>query len=144
MTGLKIRKMELADVKSIARIDQKITKKNRSLMWKSIVRKYLRLDGESCLVAELDGDVIGFMLGSIKDWMFGVEKVGWVETIGVDPKFMGQGIGKKMGEKLFAFFKKNDVTEVHTLARWDSSDVLAFFKSLGFSPSDLISLRKKL
>jgi N-acetylglutamate synthase-like GNAT family acetyltransferase len=113
-------------------------------MWKSIVNKYLKLNRDSCLVAEQDGIVVGFMLGSVKDWMFGVEKVGWIETLGVDPEFMGQGIGKMMGKALFAYYKKNGVTEVHTLARWDSSDVLAFFKSLGFSPSDFISLRRRL
>jgi ribosomal protein S18 acetylase RimI-like enzyme len=136
--------MKMSDIDAISRIDRKITKRDRKAMWKSLVLKYLKLDGKCCLVAELDGTVIGFMFGSIKDWMFGVEKVGWIETLGVDPEFMGQGLGKKMGEELFAYFRKNGVTEVHTLARWDSSDVLAFFKSLGFSPSDFISLRRKL
>ena len=144
MSGLRIRKMRAGDVDSIAKIDRKITRKDRSAMWKSIVNKYLKLNKDSCLVAEQDGIVVGFMLGSVKDWMFGVEKVGWIETLGVDPEFMGQGIGKKMGKALFEYFKKNGVTEVHTLARWDSSDVLAFFKSLGFSPSDFISLKRRL
>ena len=57
---------------------------------------------------------------------------------------MGQGIGKKLGRKLLGDFKRRGIKQVFTAVPWDSSDLLAFFKSLGFERSEFINLQRRL
>jgi len=94
----------------------------------------------TCLVAEKDATVAGFIIGSIKEWGFGVERSGWIEMIEVDPKLMGMGIGKTLGEAIIQFFKDENIENVYTSVKWDGGDLIAFFKSIGFDKSNFINL----
>lgn len=138
--------MKRKDIPAVMRIDEKITRtrKERKKLWKAELETNLRENPRSCLVADLNSRIVGFMFGSIREWMFGIEKNGWIESLGVDPEFMGKGIGKKLGQALLNYFEKEGVQAVHTVAPWDSGDLLAFFKALGFDRSALISLTKTL
>ena len=139
-----IRPMTKQDFESVAQIQENITKINVSPQLENILRGYMEKDQEACLVAEDEGIVVGYVIGDIKDWGFGLEKSGWLEILGVHPKYMGQGIGKALGRQLMGHFKAKNIKNVYTAVRWDSGDLLAFFKSIGFDRSDLINLEKKL
>ena len=73
---------------------------------------------------------------------FGEAKSAWIATLGVDPKFMGQGIGANMAQKIFEIYRTEGIESVYTTVRWDSTDLLSFFKTLGFDRSHFINLRK--
>ena len=144
MKGLKIRPLKLHDKKVIFEIQEAITKHKAAKDWAEMVEGYIKNSGDTSLVAELDGKVAGFMLGEIKTYGFGVANSGWIEVIGVHPRYMGIGIGKKLGNELIKNFKKKKVRHIFTSVRWDSGDLVAFFKSIGFQRSDLIHLEKKI
>jgi N-acetylglutamate synthase-like GNAT family acetyltransferase len=55
---------------------------------------------------------------------------------------MGQGIGAGMAQKIFEIYKASGIETVYTSVRWDSTDMLSFFKTLGFDRSKFINLRK--
>jgi len=95
-------------------------------------------------VAELDGTVAGFMISYIMTLGFGIEKSAWIATLGVNPKYMGQGIGAQLSREVFKFYQAEGVHNVYTSVRWDSTDLLSFFKTLGFDRSNFINLRKVL
>jgi ribosomal protein S18 acetylase RimI-like enzyme len=63
---------------------------------------------------------------------------------GVEPKFMGQGIGRRLAREIFQFYKDKDVTDVFTSVRWDYTDILSFFKTVGFQRSEYLHLHKVL
>ena len=75
---------------------------------------------------------------------FGLDKSAWIANLGVDPKFMGQGIGERLAEEIFSFYKQKGIRHIMTSVRWDSVDLLSFFKTLGFDRSNFINLRKTL
>ena len=52
------------------------------------------------------------------------------------------GIGAGMAEELFEYYRNQEVENVYTSVRWDSTDLLSFFKTLGFDRSNFINLRK--
>ena len=133
-----------SDFEDIRKIQEAIMKRPVSDLLENRIREYMKKDPNSCLVAEVEGTVAGFVIGDIKDWGFGVEKSGWLETIGIHPKHMGKGIGKALGEKLLEHFRSRGIKNIYTQARWDSGDLLAFFKSIGFDRSDFINLEKRL
>jgi hypothetical protein len=47
-----------------------------------------------------------------------------------------------MAEELFKFYKDKGIHNIYTSVRWDSTDLLTFFKTLKFDRSDFINLRK--
>jgi ribosomal protein S18 acetylase RimI-like enzyme len=57
---------------------------------------------------------------------------------------MGQGIGAQLSREVFKFYRAEGVHNVYTSVRWDSTDLLSFFKTLGFDRSNFINLRKML
>lgn len=99
---------------------------------------------EDCFVAEIDGNVVGFVIGYSLRGSFGLEKSAWLATVGIDPKFMGQQIGKKLAERALAHYKEQGYKSVHLSVRWDATDLLSFFKTIGFNQSKFINLEKSL
>jgi N-acetylglutamate synthase-like GNAT family acetyltransferase len=106
--------------------------------------------GRSCkgedasLVAEVDGKVIGFMISYVFDGGFGLERSAWIATLGVSPGFMGKGVGSLLAQELMSIYRRRSVKHLFTAVRWDSVDLLSFFKTLGFDRSDFINLGKEL
>jgi L-amino acid N-acyltransferase YncA len=128
MQKVKIRPLELRDKKAIFGIQEAITKHKAAKDWAQMVENYIKKSGDTSLVAEIDGEVAGFMLGDIKTYGFGVANSGWIEVIGVHPRHMGSGIGKQLGNELIKTFKKKKVKHLFTSVRWDSGDLVAFFQ----------------
>jgi ribosomal protein S18 acetylase RimI-like enzyme len=57
---------------------------------------------------------------------------------------MGMGIGARLAEEIFKYYKAQGIDKVYTSVRWDSTDLLSFFKTLGFDRSNFINLRKNI
>ncbi|MFZ0451564.1 MAG: GNAT family N-acetyltransferase [Desulfatiglandaceae bacterium] len=144
MEGLRIRKVEIKDSDDISRIQDVITKSSSSIDFKRILEDHVTKGDDASYVAERDGKVVGYMISYIVLGGFGVEKSAWIATLGVDPKFMGQGIGKKLAEEIFRVYQEKGIQDIFTSVRWDSADLLSFFKTLGFDRSDFINLKKQL
>jgi len=141
---IKIRKIRAKDVPEIVSIQESILQKKISKKWVRTVEDRLRKQGAVGFVASKDGQLVGFLIGEIKGEGFGLEESGWIEMVGVHPRQMGAGIGRILAEKLFAFFKKEGIRDIHTSVRWDAGDMLSFFKAIGFDRSPFINLRKHL
>jgi N-acetylglutamate synthase-like GNAT family acetyltransferase len=99
---------------------------------------------DTSYVAEIKGKVVGFMISYMTYGNFGADRCAWIAMVGVDPKWLGQGIGKRLAEEIFKVYKEKGVTEVFTSVRWDATDILSFFKTLGFERSNFINLWKKV
>jgi ribosomal protein S18 acetylase RimI-like enzyme len=141
---VKIRRLRKKDASDIVRIDAAITKTGSTLDLRRIVGEEVKRATDASFVAEFDGKVVGYMITYITSGNFGLDKCAWIAMFGVDPKHMGRGIGKSLGEEIFEFYKDQGVTDVFTTVKWDSTDLLSFFKTLGFDRSDFINLRKEI
>jgi ribosomal protein S18 acetylase RimI-like enzyme len=140
-----VRKLSSADAPSLERITRAVTGDGLSIDFRSVVQARIAEDGgETSMVAEMDGEVVGYMIAQIIHGGFGLERGAWIVTLGVDPEFMGRGIGKKMALEIFRVFREKGVSFIYTSVRWDSADLLSFFKTLGFDRSDFINLGKPL
>ena len=130
------------DANEISRIYAAITMTAVDQDFKRVVEDHAQSNDEACFVAESDGKVVGFMISYILTAGFGMAKSAWIATLGVDPNCMGQGIGASLAEETFKYYKSQGIENVYTSVRWDSSDMLSFFKTLGFDRSNFINLRK--
>ena len=139
-----IRELRIEDADQISRIQASITQASVTIDFKKIVEGRVKNADEADFITELEGKVVGYMISYILLAGFGIEKSAWIAMFGVDPKFMGRGIGKKLAEAVFDFYKRKGITNIHTSVMWDSTDLLSFFKTLGFDRSEFINLRKVL
>ena len=144
MNKMRIRKLIKEDATQISRIYAAITMQDVDPDFKRVVEDHAQSDDEACFVAESDGKVVGFMISYILTAGFGMNKSAWIATLGVDPNCMGQGIGANLAEEIFKYYKSQGIENVYTSVRWDSTDILSFFKILGFDRSNFINLRKVL
>ena len=147
MTKITVRPMKEKDISQAADIHRKVVREGLGqgidYAIEDLFKSFIKKSPKACIVAEKDNKVAGFIIGCIKEWGFGVERSGWIEMIEVDPKLMGQGIGKTLGEALIRYFKDEGIKEVYTTVRWDSGDLIAFFQSIGFDKSSFINLEFK-
>ena len=145
MAGVKIRPVTELDIESICKIDERITGTYRPEVWEDRVVYYIRRDPDSSQVAEVDGAVVGFMLGEVRGGEFGLEEpTGWVEFFGVDPKAREKGVGRSLIEALFAGFKKRGAKVARTMVANTDTDIDAFIRRMGFAPAPVTALERRL
>jgi ribosomal protein S18 acetylase RimI-like enzyme len=134
--------VKIGDSEDIARIYASIVKRYEEIDFNRIIREQVRNTGMANFVAELMGKVVGFIVSYTLSGGFGIDKSAWIAMVGVDPKFMGKGIGKNLAEEVFRFYRDQGINNIYTSVRWDSTDLLSFFKTLKFDRSDFINLSK--
>ena len=144
MEKVLIRELKIEDAEDITRIHEAITQSPVKINYKRVIEEQVGKSDEASYVAEVKGKVVGYMISYIFYGGFGIEDSAWIAMFGVDPKFMGQGIGKELAKKIFSFYKGKGIRNIYTSVRWDSTDILSFFKTLGFDRSNFINLRKTL
>ncbi len=144
MDEIVIRRLTNDDADEIIRIERAITHTPGELDLKEIVEDHVSRKGDASYVAVLDGKIVGYMISYITTGNFGVNKCAWISILGVDPKYMDQGIGRRLGEEIFEYYREQGISDVFTTVRWDHTDLLSFFKTLGFDRSNFLHLRKRL
>ncbi|MGD8561054.1 MAG: GNAT family N-acetyltransferase [Desulfarculaceae bacterium] len=139
-----LRRMTEDDLAQVVDIHKSITRKEITPRWREMLSSHVDNSEYPGYVAENDGQVVGFIIGEIKVGGFGAELSGWIEVVEVNPDYMGQGIGGALARRLLEHFASEGVLDVLTAVRWDSGDMLAFFKNQGFDRSPFINLQLKL
>lgn len=141
----RIRPLDELDIGGIVRIDEKITGRYRPEIWEQRVGYYLRRDPESSRIAEVDGKVVGFMLGDVRGGEFGIEEPsGWVERFGIDPAYRGRDLGKQLFAAMCEHFHRSGARTVRTLVDGRDAAVAGFLEAIGFQPSALRALERPL
>ena len=145
MNTCRIRKLGIEDADNVRRIFSAITKSNVSIDYPQMIQERVGREGDINIVAEIDGKTVGFMFCEIVSGGFGLfEESAWIVMFGIDPNCMGQGIGKRLAEEIFSLCIKKGIRKIYSSVRWDSVDVLSFFKTLGFDRSNFINLERTL
>ena len=143
---LDIRPLTFGDLDAIVEIDRKVLGKARQDFWKKKIELPDARYPFSGLVAELEGKVIGLIMGEMSGWEFGVpETVGWISTVGVDPDYQHRGVARKLSEEFVRNLKGVGVSIVYTLVNWSDWDLLKFFRAMGFTRGgEMINLELKI
>lgn len=140
-----IRGITLNDAEAIQTIRKAISEDDAGVDFIKVIEQQISEGTDkSSLVAEINGNVVGYMISTSLYAGFGIKKSAWIMAIGVHPDFMGQGIGLKLAEKICDIYRDKGVKNIYSSVLWDSTDVLSFFKKLGFERSEFINLKKKL
>jgi predicted N-acetyltransferase YhbS len=141
-----IRPLVMEDLPDIIQIEKSIFTTRSKSLWENSAKHFIEHgESELRLGAEVEGKLIGFIIGDIRTSEFGLEEtIGWIKVLGISPAFQGKGIGGKLGQQLSENLKKRGVKTIKTFVEWDHGDLITYFKSLGFGRDSMIALVKKL
>ena len=148
MEKITIRLMEAKDYDAVLKIDEKVNKVSRPEYYKLKFEKLVESKDyvPTSLVAEDEkGKIAGFIMGELFRGEYGIsEDRATLDTIGVDPDYQKQGIGKKLIGEFMEHLKTLGVQKVNTLVKWNDAELIPFFSANGFAPSEFINLKKTI
>jgi len=145
LENVKIRPLVENDLDGIVKIDEKVLGESRKDYWERKLESLGTKSAPTSFVAEVEGNVVGFILGDISGWEFGVpDTIGWIDTIGVDPVYQKRGLAKALANELIRSLKAVGVKTIYTLVSWNDWDLLQFFHAMGFNRGDMINLELKI
>jgi predicted N-acetyltransferase YhbS len=143
--NLKIRTLNREDLDAIVEIDEKVLGEKRRNYWERKLELMNSKASQISLIAEVEGRVVGFILGDISGWEFGVpETIGWIDTIGVHPLYQKKGLATALAQELIRNLRGFGVKTIYTLVSWNDWDLLQFFHAMGFTRGDMINLELKI
>jgi N-acetylglutamate synthase-like GNAT family acetyltransferase len=145
MEPVKIRALAYGDLDAIVGIDKAILGKERPEYWSMKIEISENRSPLTSLVAEMNGNVVGFIMGDASGWEYGIPNtVGWIDTIGIHPKYQEKGIARLLFKEMMSNLKKVGVDTIYTFVNWKEWDLLHFFDKMGFQKGDMIQLELKL
>ena len=142
--SIHIRNLEKGDLSFIVNIEERLTGVARSAYWEKRIEisEAIRPHWAS-LIAEVNNQVGGFLLGRAGELEFGLpSSVAWIEIIGVDPAFRGQGIGRALIDRFIESAEEHDVKTVFTLVDSTNQQMADFFKRVGFDQGKMHHFQK--
>lgn len=137
-----IRGMREGDLRKLVDIDRRITGRNRSDYFdRKLEEALVKSDVRVSLVAEQDGKPVGFVMARVDFGEFGrIEPIAVLDTIGVDPDYRNQGIGRALLSQLFMNLMTLRVEGVRTELGWSDRKLISFLDRCGFRPSQRLCL----
>ncbi len=145
LENMKIRPLKKEDLEAIVEIDERVLGENRRSYWERKLELMNNKASQVSLVAEMGGKVVGFILGDVSGWEFGVpDTIGWIDTIGIDPVYQKRGLATALANEVIKNLKAIGVRAVYTLVSWNDWDLLQFFHAMGFTRGDMINLELKI
>ncbi len=144
MDKIKIRVMQEEDMPAVAAIQSQVLNTRRHDYKALKARSMTARSPVMPLVAEVDNQIVGFVMGETSDGEYGVPgSIGWVDSIGVLSDYQRQGVARLLVEELISAMGKVGVCKVYTLVNWHDGDMLRFFDKLGFTHGDMINLERE-
>jgi GNAT superfamily N-acetyltransferase len=86
------------------------------------------------LIAEIDGEPVGFALGMIVDLMqdiFAQEPSGFLADIYVEPFARRHGVGRALVQDLIQWFRSNKITALDWQVSVNNPEGMAFWEAIG-------------
>ncbi|HET7806415.1 MAG TPA: GNAT family N-acetyltransferase [Pseudolabrys sp.] len=141
-----VRSMAEGDLRTLVRIDRRITKRDRAAYFeRKLTEALTESDVRVSLVAELDGVPVGFIMARVDLGEFGrVETTAVIDTIGVDPDYRNRGVGRALISQLLANLGTLRVEKIRTEVDWQDHDLLAYLGRNGFLPSQRLCFDQPL
>lgn len=103
----------------------------------AFMAKQLEAENWHCIISSVDGKDIGYALFFVRDYPENPFRKPYkgihIDQISILPEFKNMGIGRAMMDKIEAFAKKEQATQIE-LTHWElNEDAKGFYAHLGFA-----------
>ncbi|HYQ97024.1 MAG TPA: GNAT family N-acetyltransferase [Candidatus Nitrosocosmicus sp.] len=143
---ISVRNLEKRDLSAIVSLEERQTGIARPAYWEKRIEisEAIRPHWAS-LVAEIDNRVVGFVLGRSGEFEFGLPgTIAWIEIIGVDPAYRGQGIAQELVRQFAESAEDHGIKTIFTLVSNSQDEIQHFFSRLGFVHGKMLHYQKEL
>lgn len=141
--AITVRVMEPEDIPDVMEIDRKAAGR-RAITYQDQIDFFLGGELGLSYVAEIDGKVVGFIMGRILERRYTPYVGAWVEILGLLPDMKRMGIGTRLLGAFLAGCREKGVQDVHAAASVRDTEVKPFLEALGFREGELVNLHKRL
>ena len=147
---VEIREMEIDDLSTVFHLGEKLFTATRVpnlyRTWDEFeVVELFHGDSQYCLVAEAEGEIVGFALGTTISKTRSAWKYGYLVWLGVDPRYQRYSVGRKLFRQLKNLMVDEGVRILLVDTEADNHSALSFFQQLGFgNPEEHIYLSLNL
>jgi ribosomal protein S18 acetylase RimI-like enzyme len=141
---IRVRPMEAMDLDAALAIDRKISGARRAVTYTDLFTGDLGGVLDLSFVAEVDGQIAGFILARRVYVGEPVAEVGLVQIMGVDPDYQRRGIGTMLVEALLQAGQAEKLKSVRIMVNERDSQLQDFFAQMGFKRGQLIDYSKEL
>ena len=140
-----IRPLARGDLAAVVALDAEATGMAKAAYWERLFGAYAPAGANRhAFAAELDGALVGYVLGEVRSWEFGSQPCGWVFAINVARRLQEAGIGTRLLEALCAAFRTDGVATVRTMVARDATLLLSFFRAQGMTAGPFLELEMPL
>jgi hypothetical protein len=140
-----VRPVRRGDLDAVIALDAEETGTPKRDYWRSLFRRYGSEAAERQFLVAVAGDqLMGFVIGEVRDWEFGSPACGWVFAINVSRKHRLGGAGATLLQAICAGFRKAGTRTVRTILARDNTLILSFFRSQGMVAGPFIPLEMSL
>jgi ribosomal protein S18 acetylase RimI-like enzyme len=140
---IRVRPMEPIDIDSVLAIDSKITGVRRAATYTDLIIGDLGKIPDLSFVAEVDGEVQGFLLARRAYFGEPFDEVGMIHILGVEPDYQRQGIATKMVDALMEACQEKKLNAVRIMIDKSDDQLSSLFERLGFRRGTLVYYTKK-
>ena len=156
---IKIRKMVESDLAKVNEVDRSLFSKGRVTTWPFSFENYWKTyHPKLSFVAELKGEVVGFLVGIIGKEersrsifshtfragpLYRGNQIGWIDMIGIREDCWHRGIGRALVEAFQNECKRKNA-RMRINVRDNDKELKEFLVGLGFVKSDIAIYRKQL
>jgi ribosomal protein S18 acetylase RimI-like enzyme len=141
-TKIRVRPMEPEDIDSVLAIDSKITGTRRAATYTDLIIGDLGKIPDLSFVAEVNGEVQGFLLARRAYFGEPFTEVGLIQILGVDPDHWRQGIATKLVNALLETCQEKKLNAVRIMVDESDDQLQSLFQRLGFRRGKLIDYSK--
>ncbi len=136
--GVSVRNILDGDMAVMIAIDKRITGKDRTRSWPQKVSSHSKTYYPPLsFVAEKDGKVIGFIIGTIMGAEYALPLSGWINIIGVDPDFQGKGVGRLLMRAFILACHRRGI-KCRLMVHEEDNRLRQMLESMGFKKGGLI------
>lgn len=134
-----IREMREGDIEGVQAVDSKLTAQNRAFTY-----CWSPLGGElmTSVVAEIEGKIVGFLLGQTVKSSYKAGNIALAQNIGVDPEYFHHHIGTRLVQGFTERCKKRGIDSIHAMVRSRDELLISFLRATGFIDGEMIELVK--
>lgn len=102
--------------------------------WLGYCRRTLRRKNVKMLVAENDGEVIGYLIGDVRERpdVFRTRRFGFINEAGVTERQRGRGVGKMLVSAYLEWARRKKANYVNIFVDVENVTGLGFWKKRGF------------
>ena len=146
---LQIREIRVEDTERIREIDAVNSGIAKDNYWEKRLKNFNTGEKEKAsqnlgFVAQVEGEIIAYILSEVRAWEFGSPPCGWIFAVGIDPVYRRRGVASALCSHVCRQFKSLDVKHVRTMVRRDNLDLLSFFRASGFRAGPFVELELNL